>query len=505
MKKALLILLSVLMAASLFACGGQENPPAKETTDKSSASSAEATTLAESEEVTVTTEAAEEITTEETTEEKSAETEKATEKATEKPTEKETTAEAEETTTEKPTETETEAATETTAPAETEIYEIMLSPMDIAGNDTNAASKGVLLSLADDGSYLHFERTVSSADIYIMLLNGNTSVTVKYLVIKYRTDHMSSGQIWANTTSNGHDNGSAKFSEQYATDDDWHVLAIDLSQALPSHVKADANGKYTVQWSRIDVLDTNASTGYFDLAYAVYCDDITDAHTFLSESDKALCSHSLMAKNADGEDACAVCKRTQKEIESDPGFPLDPASGYTASTVPYVACLDMVNGKGMNGTDKFNGRGSNTLVGVDSLNFNRLSGLIGNRLLISGWCIIEGGVDKYLWSADGGKTWNEIVYVASNERPEIKNGSADHIRVAEERLKTYKFIDTEASIAYSVFQTALGSGVNATGIAADLSAYAGQTVNVTFCAVPKSAPNTLCPIVHIKGVTVPAN
>ena len=151
------------------------------------------------------------------------------------------------------------------------------------------------------------------------------------------------------------------------------------------------------------------------------------------------------------------------------------------------------------------GRGSNSLVGVDSLNFSRLSGLIENRLLISGWCIAEGGIDKYLWSADGGKTWNEIIYIAAPDRPEIKNGSADHIRVAEERLKTYKFKDTEASVAYSVFQTALGSGVNAAGIAADLSAYAGQTVNVTFCAVPKSAPNTLCPIVHIKGVTVPAN
>jgi hypothetical protein len=338
-----------------------------------------------------------------------------------------------------------------------------------------------------------------------MLLSSNTTVTGKYIIIKYRTDHMGSGQIWANTTSNGHDSGNAKFTQTYLTDEDWHILAIDLSQALPSYVKADANGKYTIQWSRIDVLDITASTGYFDLAYVIYCDDITDAHTFLSESDKALCSHSLISKNADGEDACAVCERTLKDIEADPGFPLDPASGYTVSTVPYVGCLDMVNGKGLNGTDKFNGRGGNSLVGVDSLNFSRLSGLIENRLVISGWCIAEGGVDKYLWSADGGKTWNEIIYVSNPERPRIKNGSADHIRVAEERLKTYKFADTEASVAYAVFQTTLGAGVNATGIAADLSAYAGQTVNVTFCAVPKSAPNTLCPIVHIKGVTVPAN
>ena len=52
------------------------------------------------------------------------------------------------------------------------------------------------------------------------------------------------------------------------------------------------------------------------------------------------------------------------------------------------------------------------------------------------------------------------------------------------------------------FQGSPGSGEQVRGIAADLSEYAGQVVNVTLAAVPKAEPDSLCVIIHVKGVTV---
>ena len=39
---------------------------------------------------------------------------------------------------------------------------------------------------------------------------------------------------------------------------------------------------------------------------------------------------------------------------------------------------------------------------------------------------------------------------------------------------------------------------------AELSAYAGQTITVTFYAVPEAAQDTVAPIVSVEGLVVPA-
>jgi hypothetical protein len=41
------------------------------------------------------------------------------------------------------------------------------------------------------------------------------------------------------------------------------------------------------------------------------------------------------------------------------------------------------------------------------------------------------------------------------------------------------------------------------GVVADLSDFAGQTVNVTLAAVPETAQDTLCVIAYVKNITVP--
>ena len=163
-----------------------------------------------------------------------------------------------------------------------------------------------------------------------------------------------------------------------------------------------------------------------------------------------------------------------------------------------MSYLDMINGRGQNGNATLGTRGGGTKDKVAVIAHNGTT--VDNGLLVlSGWCVVDGGVAKYVWSADGGKTWNDVdlrIY------PSLSNASQEVINAANNYLGTA----FEASqITNAMFQGAanLEDLLKVAGIAADLSGYAGQTVDVTFAAVPEAAQDTLCVIVHITGVEVP--
>ena len=124
-----------------------------------------------------------------------------------------------------------------------------------------------------------------------MLLSGNTQATGQYFVMKYRTDHMSVGELWANTVENSHSNGKANKMLSYITDGEWHIIIADLSKEMPNYIKADEEGKYTIQWCRIDILNSHASEGYFDIAYIAICDDPADITSILQDGDAEFCPH----------------------------------------------------------------------------------------------------------------------------------------------------------------------------------------------------------------------
>ena len=147
------------------------------------------------------------------------------------------------------------------------------------------------VSPAADRTYVRFERTGDSNDGNVYFLDGNTAVTGNYLVIKYKTDHMASIQIWANTLANGHDDGKANFYQATVNDSQWHIMVVNLADRLGTYIKADENGDYTVQWARIDILDGAGSSGYFDIAFLAYCDDLADVAGLLQDGDEAYCSH----------------------------------------------------------------------------------------------------------------------------------------------------------------------------------------------------------------------
>ena len=72
-------------------------------------------------------------------------------------------------------------------------------------------------------------------------------------------------------------------------------------------------------------------------------------------------------------------------------------SGFTASNLTAASYLDMINGRGQDGKSLIGKRGGGSKDKVLVINHNGTT--VGDNLLIfSGWCVIDGGVAKYVWS-----------------------------------------------------------------------------------------------------------
>jgi hypothetical protein len=186
------------------------------------------------------------------------------------------------------------------------------------------------------------------------------------------------------------------------------------------------------------------------------------------------------------------------EVDEDDVAYIKDESGYTASDNIYTSYLDMINGRGEGEKSMIEKRGGGSKNGVTVINHN--GNTVGNNyLILSGWCVVDGGVAKYVWSADGGATWNDVelmVYGSlSHASPEVVNVANNYLGSAFEAEK----------ITQAMLQGApnLPDPLGVAGIGADLSDYVGKTVDVTFAAIPETAQDTLCVIVHVTGVTVP--
>ena len=104
----------------------------------------------------------------------------------------------------------------------------------------------------------------------------------------------------------------------------------------------------------------------------------------------------------------------------------------------------------------------------------------------SGWAIVQGGVNKYVWSVDYGKTWN-------NCSGTVANGTVDKTQRAA-------WYDGKADNTDET-ATTLSKNMVFTNIAADLSDYVGKTVDVIFAARPTNS-DAMCPVARVDNVAV---
>ena len=247
------------------------------------------------------------------------------------------------------------------------------------------------------------------------------------------------------------------------TDGKWNLVTVDLSSKITDYNGSIAN------YLRLDFMNATAlpENAFVDIEYIGFFNTVEEAQAY------------------------------DEQYYSNKAVYVDPTSSYTASTLAYCSSLDMINGMGANGATTYSGRGGNSKTGVDRILYDGTT-FENNYLVFSGWSVVEGGISKYVWSVDGGKTWNDAVLYG---RTSIYNAGDTVITAAQDRLGV-TFSDATSTKVKGSYQSTAGSGENCDGVAADLTAYKGQTVDVIFAAVPATANSTLCVLHSVEDVYV---
>ena len=374
-------------------------------------------------------------------------------------------------------------------------------------NPKNISGVGSM-TLSNDGSYVTVKGDGGSTGevmLYTFKNPGNV-VTGQYIVLKYRLHATNTKANFlqfftstVNTSATGTDYITYERSKAQ-NDGQWHVVVVDAASFLPNSCIATSDGKYIIKYIRFDIFNVAmpANEG-IDIGYIGIADSLEDIRTL--ESNKTIEMLTIFKKNStefmevstgiiygseDTSGELTIAKNPEKFIDS--------SSGYKLSDAHYFSRFDSFNGYGANGmtVEAYNG-GSNDKDGVSVIAYNNTS-TADRHIVMAGWTLVYGGIEKYVWSADGGKTWHDVTLY---NKAGISDASQAMLNFTANKYGSD--VDFSAYTANSSYQGALGS---ASGISADLSAYAGQTVNVTFAAVSASDPTSLCIITHITGINV---
>ncbi len=305
----------------------------------------------------------------------------------------------------------------------------------------------------------------TAAEAYISLCTAPMDVAPIFAV-KYRTTTPGlSMEIYTDSVNGSVTSGNI-VRLPVTSDGEWHVEYVNLSAIK------QFNGA-TVNYFRFDIMNASKLPvdSYMDFEYFGFFASDDEVEMF----------------------------ETGKYV---PVIYVDENSEYKHNTtITHASSIDMINGAGGIGATKFDYRGGNSATGIDKFNHNATT-LSGGKLVFSGWTVVDGGVEKFVWSIDG-LTWYEATL---HKTGGLGDGNQAHIE-ATEKYTGEKITDTVNSVKGCAYQGNIG--VNdpedrAKGLACDLlkAASYGDTVNVRFAAVPKNAPGELCLIAYVKGVTI---
>lgn len=287
----------------------------------------------------------------------------------------------------------------------------------------------------------------------------------QYLAIKYRlpatnAEKINTFEIFASTLNTGATGGD-QFSVPANPNGEWQVIIIDLSKAAPAF-SANDDGKYYAKYVRLDINGKYTQSPKIDLAF-VGLDPSLEAICELVGEDFSVVNY------VDGEGSHKLNTSTASIIELTY---LDPSSGYTQSDVAFASQIDNIHGnKGLRPSHSSQG---GMIRSVPEINLNE-----NYVLKLNGWCAADGGINKYIWSMDGGKTWQDVLNL-----DKLTDANEDILKSAQVRSKT-TFADLTASAKNAAFQN------SDYGLCIDLSAYKDQTLNIVFAAVPEKDTSTI--------------
>ena len=132
------------------------------------------------------------------------------------------------------------------------------------------------------------------------------------------------------------------------------------------------------------------------------------------------------------------------------------------------------------------------------------------RIYLSGWCVVDGGVDKYVWSADGGETWHDMI-VEGALGNDIETGTNSIALQATQKInpclkgntsispvKVFASVNGNAAIDFRNSDDGLNADFRGYKIYADLSEYKYEhDVDIIFAAVPVANPSLRCEILKL--------
>ena len=132
------------------------------------------------------------------------------------------------------------------------------------------------------------------------------------------------------------------------------------------------------------------------------------------------------------------------------------------------------------------------------------------KIELDGWAVCEGGIRKYVYSADGGKTWHDMTFTGTNVMASrsFTDGNGSNVTVSgwtyaeygvEQKLNQQS-IYTGANSNFVTFDASDGANCNFDGfkLCADLTPYKNQPdLDIIIAAVPCSNINARCEILRI--------
>ena len=363
---------------------------------------------------------------------------------------------------------------------------------------THASGMGKT-ELAEDKSFLRIYGYGDGAGetFFTVFQNSDMSPTGRYMILKCRIPTTNKKgtefEFFTSTTHAGAHAGDSFYVRGIPADGEWHYVVVDLSQQGLPTFEADSAGSYTALHIRIDVFNgTTADTEYVDIGYIGLAESLTTICDFQKTGVGEIYKG---GSKADTIDFATGGTASAPNIPNEPADFVDPASGWSVSDIRYASMIDFINGRG-DDDGPYDARGTNSSKPLDFIDYKNTT-VDGGKLALAGWAIAEGGIEKYMWSADGGKTWNECSLYNRAGFSDVMGNAGIY-----DSAKHY-FSSTGYDVANHpdkiVFQ---GSEGEASGICADLKDFAGQTVDVVFALVPNEDPDGLCIMAVIQGVTV---
>ena len=149
---------------------------------------------------------------------------------------------------------------------------------------------------------------------------------------------------------------------------------------------------------------------------------------------------------------------------------------------------------------------------IDARKFSVAPGTANDyKIYLDGWAVCKGGINKYVYSADGGKTWHDMTFTGTNVMADrnIKDKDGNIIEVVDgwfyaeggvEQRLNQQTVGYGGDTNYVTFGESDGANCNFDGYAlcADLEPYKNQPdLDIIIAAVPEENTNLRCEILRI--------